>query len=157
METVTNAIPLSPLPSPPPPPKFYALFPSKGLGGSAPYGSNPLLATFWLVYVNSDVINISVSDWILNAFSVRHWPRVKYGRAQISRDVSTAKLKDHIRRAWRKISIDVLMFHAILTELLTSYWDHWVKKEYMQNKIYHYEYWHEKINIIATNLNVHIE
>lgn len=53
METLTNATPQAP-PSDPPaqaPPKFYALFPSKGLGGvggrgecSAPYGSNPLAA-----------------------------------------------------------------------------------------------------------------
>lgn len=73
METLTNAIPLAPPIQAPP--KFYALFPFKGLGGSAPYGSNPLAATFWLVYVNTDVINISVCDWILNAFSVRPWPQ----------------------------------------------------------------------------------
>lgn len=42
METLTNATPQAP-PSDPPaqaPPKFYALFPSKGLGGVGGVGGN---------------------------------------------------------------------------------------------------------------------
>lgn len=46
-----------------PPPNTYTLtLPLKGLGGFAPYGSNPLAGTFRPTYVNTDVINVSACD-----------------------------------------------------------------------------------------------
>lgn len=41
---------------------IYASPPLKGLRSLAPYGSNPLAATFSPIYVNADVINVSVCD-----------------------------------------------------------------------------------------------